>query len=178
MINVRNIMEIVLILFLPTLPLLGHDNLNDVIKSLEEKVVTEETRLCVFGRLPDGENYRWIHAQLVGPPVKKLLNIFNVQGAPVQHVDGPFAAECAIIVRASDKKGKHLFNLRLWNSRVAIEVPGDPVVSFESTNLDIPQKAREVINEFKVKKEPSAFIFESSELNQLLEQLAINDPQI
>lgn len=152
--------------------------LGDSIEKMVDQKVNGETRLCIFGRLPDKENYSWLHAVLVGGRVKEVIEMLNHDGVQVPHVDGPFASECALIIRAFDKKGNILFSIRMWNTRVSIQVSGDKTVSFIDSQLDTPEKIRELINKLKAKNEPGISVLEASELDILIDQLAIGDQQI
>lgn len=141
-------------------------------------VDVKSAEACLFGRLSKNDQVRWVHIELSRDPLNTFLHIIKRPGIIVKHEEGPFGAETALKVRVADRKGMVVFILRIWNGTISIERSGEETISFECLDFKLPDELRAFVSQMAGKKSPDAKIREAATFEELLEQLALGDPQI
>lgn len=132
----------------------------------------------VFGRLPVSGELRWIHAEVSGNALNRLISKFKRPAKQVKHHDGPFGAGWVLKLRVTDSTDKAAFVLRMWNSTVSIEKRGSETSSFECLDITLPEELGSLMDDLAKKKLAGVKIKMAITQKELLEQLALGDPQI
>ncbi len=148
------------------------------VDKLRASLHVKTAEACLFGRLPKNDQTVWVHLDLSSEPLNSFLSILKRPGLRVAHSDGPFGADSVLKARVVNSNGSLLFTMRIWNETISIERPNEKAISFECLDLNLRSELRAFVSSLAAKKSINAKVREAKSYEELLDQLALGDPQV